>query len=54
MRQEKLWIEEKKPGYLLHKELLAAGEKPDMRPWGGKFDTLDKGENRELDRLEDR
>lgn len=27
-----------KKGYLLNKHLLAPGEKPDCRPWGGVFD----------------
>jgi hypothetical protein len=38
--QRELWPETFKPGYLLNKHLLAPGEKPDTRPWGGKFDTL--------------
>lgn len=26
-----------KKGYMLNKHLLAPGEKPDCRPWGGYF-----------------
>ncbi len=33
-----LWKEEVQKGYRLNQHLLAEGEKPDTRPWGGRFD----------------
>ncbi len=38
--------EKKLVGFRLHWKLLAPGEKPDYRPWGGLFDT---GEHRRDD-----
>lgn len=42
MEQNELWIRQETQikRIMLHKELLAKGERPDMRPWGGRFDTL--------------
>jgi hypothetical protein len=36
--QLEMWPEEISKGYRLNQHLLAAGEKPDMRPWAGIFD----------------
>ena len=36
--QLELWLEAERKGYRLHQHLLAKGEKPDTRPWGGRFD----------------
>ena len=36
--QLEMWPEEVSKGYRLHGHLLAKGERPDTRPWGGLFD----------------
>jgi hypothetical protein len=36
--QIEIWPEEVSKGYRLNKHLLAAGERPDTRPWGGIFE----------------
>jgi len=37
-----LWIEEKIKTIMIHKKLLSQGERPDKRPWGGRFDKEKK------------
>ena len=36
--QLEMWPEEITKGFRLHQKLLAKGEKPDTRPWGGIFE----------------
>ena len=41
--QLEMWPEEIPRGYRLNQHLLAPGEKPDTRPWGGIFSRCLEG-----------